>query len=128
MVTSKPKTLFSTGRAIDIVCNYCKEKGHMVKDCKKLKKKKEKDAQKSKPTQKKVDHECGTCGKKIILKNDVGKAQERISSLNVLGLKTHWITTQNRRYKNHNTTQQRLAPSPLPRRMIKTTYFATTLT
>ena len=62
--TSKPKTLLSTGQTTDVFCNYCKEKGHMVKDCEKPKTKKEKDAQKSKLTQKKVYPECGTCGKK----------------------------------------------------------------
>ena len=36
----------------------------MVKDCEKLKKKKAKDPQQSKPTQKKTYPECGTCGKK----------------------------------------------------------------
>ena len=60
--TTKPKT--STGQMSDITCNYCKEKGHMVKDCEKLKKKKEKDAQQGKPTQKKTYPEYGTCGKK----------------------------------------------------------------
>ena len=40
------------------------EKGHMVKDCEKMKKKKEKDAQQGKSTQKKAYPECGTCGKK----------------------------------------------------------------
>ena len=62
--TSKPNTLRSTGQASDIVCNYCKENGHMVKDCGKLKNKKEKVAQQGKPTQKKVCPECGTCGNK----------------------------------------------------------------
>ena len=57
--SAKPKTPLS-----DITCNYCKEKGHMVKDCEKLKKKKEKDAQQGKQTQKKTYPECGTCGKK----------------------------------------------------------------
>ena len=37
--TTKPKTPLSTGQMSDITCNYCKEKGHMVKDCEKLKKK-----------------------------------------------------------------------------------------
>ena len=36
----------------------------MVKDCEKLNKKKEKDAQQGKSTQKKTYPECGTCGKK----------------------------------------------------------------
>ena len=62
--SAKPKTPLSTGQMSDITCNYCKEKGHMVKDCEKLKKKKEKDAQQGKQTQKKTYPECGTCGKK----------------------------------------------------------------
>ena len=62
--STKPKTPLSTGQMSDITCNYCKEKGHMVKDCKKLKKKKEKDAQQGKSTQKKTYPECGICGKK----------------------------------------------------------------
>ena len=62
--TTKPKAPLSTGQLSDITCNYCKEKGHMVKDCEKLKKKKEKDAQQGKSTQKKSYPECGTCGKK----------------------------------------------------------------
>ena len=53
------KTPLFTGQ---MTCNYCK--GHMVKDCEKLKKKKEKDAQQGKPNHKKVYPECGTCGKK----------------------------------------------------------------
>ena len=36
----------------------------MVKDCEKMKKKKEKDPQQGKSTQKKTYPECGTCGKK----------------------------------------------------------------
>ena len=63
-LTSKSKTPLPTGQMTDITCNYCKEKGHMVNDCEKLKKKKEKDVQQSIPTQKKTYPECGTCGKK----------------------------------------------------------------
>ena len=62
--SAKPKTPLSTGQMSDITCNYCKEKGHMVMDCEKLKMKKEKDVQQGKPTQKKTYPECGTCGKK----------------------------------------------------------------
>ena len=62
--STKPKTPLSTRQMSDITCNYCKEKGHKVKDCEKLKKKKEKDAQQGKQTQKKTYPECGTCGKK----------------------------------------------------------------
>ena len=53
----------SNGKTSDITCNYCKEKGHMVKDCEKLKKKKEKDAQQGKIAQKKTYPKCGTCCK-----------------------------------------------------------------
>ena len=62
--TTKSKTPLSTGQMSDITCNYCKEKGHMVRDCEKPKKKKEKDAQQGKQTQKKTYPECSTCGKK----------------------------------------------------------------
>ena len=60
---SKSKTLLSTGQLTDITCNYCKEKNNVVKDCEKLKKKKEKGAQRGKTTQKKTYPKCGTCGK-----------------------------------------------------------------
>ena len=62
--SSKNKTPLSTNQMSNITCNYCKEKGHMVKDCGKLKKKKEKDAQQGKSTEKKTYPKCGTCGKK----------------------------------------------------------------
>ena len=62
--SSKTKTPLSTNQMSNITCNYCKEKGHMVKDCEKLKKKKEKDAQQGKSTEKKTYPKCGTCGKK----------------------------------------------------------------
>ena len=62
--SSKTKTPLSTGQMSDITCNYCKEKGHMVKDCEKLKKKKEKGAQQGKSNEKKTYPKCGTCGKK----------------------------------------------------------------
>ena len=38
--TTKTKTVSSNAQMSDITCNYCKEKGHMVNDCKKLKQKK----------------------------------------------------------------------------------------
>ena len=60
---AKTKTVSFTAQMSDITCNYCKEKGNMVKDCEKLKKKKEKDAQQGKSTQKKNYPQCRTCGK-----------------------------------------------------------------
>ena len=62
--STKPKTPLSTGQMSDITCNYCKEKGHMVKDCEKLRKKNKEGAQQGNQTQKKTYPECGTCGKK----------------------------------------------------------------
>ena len=61
--TSKTKNVPSKAQMSDITCKYCKEKGHMVKDCEKLKTKKEKDAQQGKLTQKKTYPKCCTCGK-----------------------------------------------------------------
>ena len=61
--TTKAKTVPSNVQMSDITCNYCKEKGHMVKDCEKLKKEKKKKAQQGKSTQKKVYPKCGSCGK-----------------------------------------------------------------
>ena len=59
--TTKSKTPLSTGQMSDITCNYCKEKGHMVKDWEKLK---EKKMPSKANKQKKTYPECGTCGKK----------------------------------------------------------------
>ena len=61
--TTKEKTVPSNVQMSDITCNYSKQKGHMVKDCEKLKKEKEKIAQQGKSTQKKVYPKSGTCGK-----------------------------------------------------------------
>ena len=61
--TTKAKTVPSNVQMSDITCNYCKQKGHMVKDCEKMKKEKEKIAQRGKSTQKKVYRKSGTCGK-----------------------------------------------------------------
>ena len=61
--SSKPKNPLSTGQLSETTCNYCSEKGHMFKDCEKLKKKKEKDAQQGKTNQKKTYPKCRTCGK-----------------------------------------------------------------
>ena len=55
----KPKSPLSTRRTSDITCKYCNENDCMVKNCEKLKKKKEKDAQQGKPTHKKLIPKAG---------------------------------------------------------------------
>ena len=62
--TFKQKSFVSNGLSSDITCNHCNEKSNQVEACEKLKKKEQKDAQKSKPTQKKFYLQYGTCGKK----------------------------------------------------------------
>ena len=51
--------------------------------------------------------------------NDVGKVQVRISSLNLLGLKTHRTTIWIQNSKNHNNTPQRPPPGPHPKKTIQ---------
>ena len=66
--------------------------------------------------------------RKIAPKNDVDKVQEHISSLNVIGLRTHRTTVSTPKHKNHNTTPHRLVPSPHQRRTSQKTSFITTPT
>ena len=45
----------------DVECRYCKEKGHFVRDCEKLKKKKERDQREGiPPPEKRVYPSCET--------------------------------------------------------------------
>ena len=124
--SAKPKTPLSTGQMSDITCNYCKEKGHIVRDCEKLKKKKEKDAQQGKQTQKKTYPECGTCGKITIRKKDVGKVLVHISNPNAPGLMTQMIASPIQRPRNRKTGQHHQTHNPHPLMMSQKTNFATT--
>ena len=110
----------------DITCNYCKEKGNMVKDCENLIKKIEKDAQQGKSTQKKTYPECGTCGKKNHRKKDVGKAQARILSPSVPGLRTRMTINRIQKHKNLSTNQHRPILNPHLPMMSQKTNFVTT--
>ena len=76
-LTTKTKTVPSNAQMNDITCNYCKEKGHLVKDCEKLKKKKQKDAQQGKSTQKKNTPNVGLVARRTTLEKYVGKGQVR---------------------------------------------------
>ena len=83
----KPKSLLCNRLSSDIVCNYCKEKNHMFKDCKKLKKRKTKDANMANQSKRRHIPNMGLVAKVTTLRNNVGKAQVRTSSLNVLDLR-----------------------------------------
>ena len=123
--SAKPKTPLSTGQLTDITCNYCKEKGHMVKDCEKLKKKKEKDAQQGKQTQKKTYPECGTCGKKNHPEESC-KVQVHILDPNAPGPMTQMIINLTQRPRNLKTSRHHQALNPHLPTMKQKTNFATT--
>ena len=123
--TTKPKSLLTTGQTTDRTCNYYKEKGHMVKDCEKLKKKKEKEAQQGKSTQKKTYPKCEPVARLITLKKVVGKGQVRISNPNAPDVNTLQAVTQIQRYKSPSTMQHHPTPSLLPNKTTQKTSFAT---
>ena len=85
--TSKPKTPLSNRQTADIVCNYCKEKGHMVKDYEKLTTKRRKMPNKANRLRGKSNLSMEPVARRIM-------AQMRIPTLKVLGLKTHPISIQ----------------------------------
>ena len=118
---------FSPMASSDITCNYCKEKGHMVEDCEKLKKK-EKDAQIGKPTQKTVYPECGTCGKKKHLEERCWQGAGTHLKLNVIGLKTHRTIVCTPKHKNHKIRPHHLVLNQHRRRTTQKANFATTAT
>ena len=73
--TTKTKTVSSHEQMSDITCNYCKENGHMVNDCEKLKKKKKKKMpNKASQLRKKCTLNVGLVAGRTTLKKDVGKA------------------------------------------------------
>ena len=57
--------------------------------------------------------------RRITLRNHVGKAQVRISSLNVRSLKSYRTTVRTPKHRNCNITQSRLTPSLHPRKTTK---------
>ena len=72
--TTKTKTVPSNAQMSDITCNYCKEKGHMAKDCEKLRKKK-KRPNKAGQLRKKLTLNVRLVARRTTLKKDVGKGQ-----------------------------------------------------
>ena len=109
--TCKQKNLFSNGLSSNIVCNYCKEKCHMVKNFEKFKKKR-KMPKKANGLTRRFTLSVELVARRITLRNDVGKAHARFSSLNVTGLKSHRILRRTPTHKNRNMNQHRPTPSP----------------
>ena len=73
--SSKTKTPLSTGQMSDITCNYCKEKGHMVKDCENSKRRKRKMPNKANRQRRKRTLSAGLVARKTIQRRDVGREQ-----------------------------------------------------
>ena len=124
--TTKSKTPLSTGQMSDITCSYCKEKGHMVKDSEKLKKKKEKDAQQGKQTQKKTYRSVALVVKSTTRKKDAGKVLVRISNPNAPDQMTPMTVSLLQRPRNRKIGQHLQTHNPHPLMMSQKTNFATT--
>ena len=122
----KPKTPLTTGQLSDITCNYCKEKGHMVKDCEKLKKKKRKMPNKANRLRRKHIRSVALVAKRTTRTKDVGKVQVRILNPNALGPRTQLTISPTQRLKNLRTSRHHQAPNPHLPTMIQKTNFATT--
>ena len=116
--SSKTKTPLFTEQTSDITCIFCKEKGHMVKYCKKHKKKK-KDVQQDKSTQKKTYPECGSCGKKPPRRKMLARC--RCAPQTQAHLRIQVTTNPTEKPKNRSINQHRPTLNPHPR-----TSFATT--
>ena len=123
--TPKNKTVPSKKQISDITCNYCKEKGHIVKDCEKLKYKKEKEAQQGKPSQKKTLNAV-LVAKRTILERDLGREQVRTLHPNAPDQRTRQTMILTLRPPNPTTSQHHPALKLHPAKMTKKTSFATT--
>ena len=98
----------------------------MVKDCEKLKKKREKDAQQGKTTQKKTYHKCGTCDKTHHPEERCWQDAGRILNLSAPGPRVHLIMIPIQKLQNPTITQHHTTPSLHPRKTIQKISFATT--
>ena len=123
--SAKPKTPLTTGQMPDITCNYCKEKGHMVRDCEKLKKKR-KMPNKANRLRRKHIRSVALVAKRTTRKKDVGKVQVRILNPNALGPRTQLTISPTQRLRNLRTSRHHQAPNPHLPMMSQKTNFATT--
>ena len=98
----------------------------MVKDCEKLKKKKEKDAQQGKSTQRKHIRSVALVAKRTTRRKDVGKVPVHILNPNALGPKTQLTISPTQRLRNLRSSKHHQAPNPHLPMMSQKTNFATT--
>ena len=124
--TIKAKTAPSNVQMSDITCNYCKEKGHMFKDCEKLKKEKGKMPNKANRPRKMFTLSVVLVARQTIPKRDVGKGQARISSPSAPDQRTRRTTFLTPKPQNPITNQHHPVPNLHQARMIQKTSFATT--
>ena len=123
----KTKTVPSNVQMSDITCNYCKEKGHMVKDCEKLKKKKNKKMpNKANRPRKRRTRSVALVVKRTTRKKDVGKVLVHISNPNAPDQMTPMTVNPTQRRRNHKTNQHLPTHRPHPPMMSQKTNFATT--
>ena len=123
---SVKKTVSSNAQMSDITCNYCKEKGIWSRTAKNLRRKRKKDAQQGKPTQKKVYLKGGTCGK-------TNHPEERCWQGAGAHLKPKRTRPKDSSDNNPDskalkptTSQHHLVPNLLQAKTVQTTSFATT--
>ena len=125
--STKPKTPLSPGQMTDITCNYCKEKGHMVKDCEKLKKKRKMPNKASRRRRKHI-RSVALVAKRITRRKDVGKVLVHILNPNALGPRTQLTISPIQRLRNLRPNRHHRAPNPHILMMSRKTNFATTPT
>ena len=124
--TTTSKTPQSTGQLSDITCNHCKEKGHKVKDCKKLKKKKRKMPNKASRRRRKHTRSVALVAKRTTRKNDVGKVLVHILNPNAPDQMTPLTVSPLQRPRNRKIDQHLQTHNPHPLMMSQNTNFATT--
>ena len=124
--STKPKTPLSTGQMSDITCNYCKEKGHMVKDCEKFKKERKMPNKANRLRRKRLTPNAALVARPTTPKRDVGKGQAPTLSPSAPDLRNHPTMILIPRPPGPTSRQHHPALNPHPVKMTQKTSFATT--